>query len=69
MAFIIYNVGRMMLILMIKSDINDQNDLVIPKKEASQRSCDLSSVTYACIQPFKCFRSQELFLILFCAST
>lgn len=59
----------MMLILMIKSDISDQNDLVIPKKEASQRSCDLSSAMYACIQPFKCFRSQELLLILFCAST
>lgn len=46
MAFIIYNVERMMLILMIKSDINDQNDLVIPKKEASEHSCDLSSATY-----------------------
>lgn len=69
MAFIMHNVERMMLILMIKSDINDQNDLVIPKKEASQSSWDLSSAIYACIWPFKCFHSQELFLILFYAST
>lgn len=46
MAFIIYNVEGMMLILMIKSDINDQNDVVIPKKEASEHSCDLSSAMY-----------------------